>query len=837
MKNGRSRKNRKEMGVLILLLLGTLLLAQGMGPLVFDLAGQVPEAHLLAYAEVVSQAAWRDSELQSALRQALLTYQEGGELAQLSQTTQKLLSPSSCFLKLRLGEDMGWIQHPVEVTLDSQPVGQLSSAGLVIQHVDVGRHTLGFDSPVTQFQVTQVQLLQPYTILEEDVSLSRAQCTVTLNTQPQGASVWVDGQRRRGTTPLSVDFVVGQNYLLAFEAAGYNRSETSFRQPQKGNAIAPTFALEKNLPPNKPMKIQREGKVPSITPLLEWKCTDPEGEKLSYEVYLEGKLATTTQLTQYTPQNLAYGKTYSWFIVAKDGHENQTQGVEWTFVTPESPPTFALAISSEPDGAEIWRNEEKLGSTPLTLDLPAGTYTLEARKEGYITQAQEVELGGGQEKDFERVPSAQTLHFVLERRTGKVTITTQPNDAKIIIEKVFRANGSYTYEGPEGTILVQVEKEGYKSQLQSFQVEAGMEKTLNITLEKEPPVTGTLHIINPDKNSVYIDGVFAGWDEEYKKPVQPGSHTVDYKASGKTVSKVEISIKAGQEVVVQKNKPVPTPSDDPNPPPSPSSIPIPEGMVKVERGTYPVGTSTVALSCGFLIAKTEVTFAEYDAYCIATGKAKPSDANWGRKEQPVINVSWKEAAAYCNWLSKKEGYAPAYDESTWGLLDASGNPTTDIASVQGYRLPTEAEWEVAASGGQNRDQVHKFAGNDLIDKVAWHHGNSGEWVTETIKTFWEEKKVTVMKNHHAHPVGKKDPNELGLYDMSGNVYEWCHDWYGEQFPASSSDPTGPSSGVYRVIRGGSWFAGATACEVSSRGTMNADIRNSETGFRVAQTHE
>ncbi|HPE70150.1 MAG TPA: SUMF1/EgtB/PvdO family nonheme iron enzyme, partial [Thermotogota bacterium] len=492
---------------------------------------------------------------------------------------------------------------------------------------------------------------------------------------------------------------------------------------------------------------------------------------------------------------------------------------------------------SEPDGAEIWRNEKKLGSTPLTLDLPAGTYTLEARKEGYITQAQEVELGGGQEKDFERVPSAQTLHFVLERRTGKVTITTQPNDAKIIIEKVFRANGSYTYEGPEGTILVQVEKEGYKSQLQSFQVEAGKENSLRVTLEKEPPVTGTLRIINPDKNSVYIDGVFAGWDEEYKKPVQPGSHTVDYKASGKTVSKVEISIKAGQEVVVQKNKPVPTPSDDPNPPPSPSSIPIPEGMVKVERGTYPVGTSTVALSCGFLIAKTEVTFAEYDAYCIATGKAKPSDANWGRKEQPVINVSWKEAAAYCNWLSKKEGYAPAYDESTWGLLDASGNPTTDIASVQGYRLPTEAEWEVAASGGQNRDQVHKFAGNDLIDKVAWHHGNSGEWVTETIKTFWEEKKVTVMKNHHAHPVGKKDPNELGLYDMSGNVYEWCHDWYGEQFPASSSDPTGPSSGVYRVIRGGSWFAGATACEVSSRGTMNADIRNSETGFRVAQTHE
>ncbi|HRW94067.1 MAG TPA: PEGA domain-containing protein, partial [Thermotogota bacterium] len=352
--NSGNKSKKRSLLLFFFLFFGALLLAQGLGPLVFDLAGQVPDTNLLAYAKLVSQAEWRDSELQSALRQALLAYQQQGDLTQLTQSTQRLLFPSSCFLKLRLGEDMAWLQHPVDVTLDSKWVGQLGSAGLVIPHIEVGTHTLEYDSPVTQLQRKQVQLHQPYEILEVPVSLSRAQRTVTLSAQPQGASVWVNGEKQAGTTPLTLSFEVDQNYQLAFEASGYNRLETSFHVSQKGSAVAQSFALVKNPPPGIPVKIQREGKVPSITPLLEWKCSDPDGEQLSYDVYLEGKLATTTQATGYSPQNLAYGKTYSWSIVAKDGHENQTQSVEWTFVTPELPPTFALHISSEPEGAQIW---------------------------------------------------------------------------------------------------------------------------------------------------------------------------------------------------------------------------------------------------------------------------------------------------------------------------------------------------------------------------------------------------------------------------------------------------------------------------------------------------
>jgi sulfatase modifying factor 1 len=181
-------------------------------------------------------------------------------------------------------------------------------------------------------------------------------------------------------------------------------------------------------------------------------------------------------------------------------------------------------------------------------------------------------------------------------------------------------------------------------------------------------------------------------------------------------------------------------------------------LVLVEKGSFTMGdtwgdgyydekpTRKVMFTYNFYIGKNETTFDEYDAFCEATGRSKPRDSGWGRGSNPVIYVTWWNAIAYCNWLSEKEDLPKAYD-SYGDLLDKDGMLTTDTSKVHGYRLPTEAEWEYAARGG-NKSKGYKYAGSDNVDDVAWHASNSG---------------------YKSQEVGKKAPNELGLYDMSGNV--------------------------------------------------------------------
>lgn len=130
-----------------------------------------------------------------------------------------------------------------------------------------------------------------------------------------------------------------------------------------------------------------------------------------------------------------------------------------------------------------------------------------------------------------------------------------------------------------------------------------------------------------------------------------------------------------------------------------------------------------------------------------------------------------------------------------------------------FRMPTEAEWEFAARGG-NRSRGYKYSGSDNVDEVAWYGSNS---------------------DSKTHPVGTKKPNELGLYDMSGNLWEWCQDWIGEYLPEEQTNPAGPSEGAHRVMRGGSWTYGQTFCRVSRRNYTSNVIGVSNCGLRLAMS--
>lgn len=252
------------------------------------------------------------------------------------------------------------------------------------------------------------------------------------------------------------------------------------------------------------------------------------------------------------------------------------------------------------------------------------------------------------------------------------------------------------------------------------------------------------------------------------------------------------------------------------------AVPTPD-MALVEPGSFYMGSAAgradeqpahvVTITRPFYIARYELTFDDYDRFCADTGHRKADDRGRGRGALPVINVTWYDAVAYCNWLSEQHGLTPCYSGSG-KLMQCDWN-------ANGYRLPTEAEWEYAARGGQ-LSHGYTYAGSDNPDQVAWYEDNSGNLI---------------------HPVGQKQPNELGLYDMCGNLFEWVWDWYGDGYYAVSplEDPRGPPMpasttvrGPERVRRSGSWREDAINVRVTSRSFDYASYVG-DNGFRVART--
>ncbi len=264
-------------------------------------------------------------------------------------------------------------------------------------------------------------------------------------------------------------------------------------------------------------------------------------------------------------------------------------------------------------------------------------------------------------------------------------------------------------------------------------------------------------------------------------------------------------------------------------------VPVPEGYALIDAGSFTMGSPPgevgkgideaqydVTLTRSFRLTKTEVTWSQWNAVRadatqmgytdIATGRNGSDDDVSGH--HPVTEVSWWDAIKWCNLQSEIEEKTPVYYTSSdfgSGNVLRTGTPTpyADF-DADGYRLPTEAEWEYACRAGSTTPY-----NGDSLDTVGWHAGNSGG---------------------STHPVAEKTPNDWDLFDMHGNVWEWCWDWYASYPDGSATDPVGPRSKISsRMRRGGHWNLSRVGCRSADRDYFKPNYRLNIMGFRVAFT--
>ena len=248
-------------------------------------------------------------------------------------------------------------------------------------------------------------------------------------------------------------------------------------------------------------------------------------------------------------------------------------------------------------------------------------------------------------------------------------------------------------------------------------------------------------------------------------------------------------------------------------------------MVYVEGGTFTMGatseqgtsdpweyeypTHQVTLS-DFYIGKYEVTQQLWEYVMKYSGTAADGTSMSAYSSDVWLGTNLSSSYGVGN-------YYPAYYVS-WEDIVNIFIPRLNKITGKTFRLPTEAEWEYAARGG-NKSQSYKYSGSNTIGDVAWFEDNA-YYVGSS------------SSDYGTHQVGTKSPNELGIYDMSGNVWEWCSDWFGSYSSSSQTNPTGPTSGSYRVLRGGGWNLNARSCRVSYRDGGNPDGRPNDVGFRL-----
>ena len=426
--------------------------------------------------------------------------------------------------------------------------------------------------------------------------------------------------------------------------------------------------------------------------------------------------------------------------------------------------------------------------------LPYGTHTYKVEAGGYISKSGSFSVSSG---------DMAPINVSLVSALATVSVTCPTPAVSLYVDKKSVGNVPWSGSLKEGMHLIEVKKNGYRSQQKTIQL--SQQQKLDVVFGELVAILGNLSVnYKPFGADVYVDGKKLGQSPRVFNGLLVGNHQVEVRKDGYTTDKKSVTISEGQTMSISGTLTSNTASSSNGYASSSSvssggneiSIPVKNGitidMVKVEAGTFMMGATSemenpyswekpvhqVTLTNDYYIGKYEVTQALWQSVMGSNPSYFKGD------NLPVETVSCDDCKEFISKLNRITG--------------------------RKFRLPTEAEWEYAARGGK-MSRGYQYSGSSNISDVAWYDGNSGS------KT---------------HPVGTKQANELGIYDMTGNVWEWCQDRYGSYVSSSQKNPTGTVRGSNRVYRGGGWDIFAWSCRLSCRNYGPPYFRYDYLGLRL-----
>ena len=421
--------------------------------------------------------------------------------------------------------------------------------------------------------------------------------------------------------------------------------------------------------------------------------------------------------------------------------------------------------------------------------LPYGSHTYKVEAGGYISKS-----GSFTISNSDMTP----INVSLVSAMASVSVTCPTPAVSLYVDKKSVGTIPWTGNLKEGMHLIEAKKEGYRSQQRTINL--SQQQKLDVAFNELAAIQGHLSVnYKPFGADVYVDGKNMGQSPRVINGLLVGNHKVEIKKDGYGTDSKIVNILEGQTATIAGVLTTNTSSSVASGTSSSGNtitIPVKNGisidMVRVEAGTFTMGataemkdpfdwekpTHQVTLTNDYYIGKYEVTQALWQA---VMGN-NPSYFKGGNL--PVEQVSWDDCQEFLSKLNSITG--------------------------KKFRLPTEAEWEYAARGGK-KSRGYQYSGSNNLSDVAWYDRKS---------------------NNKTHAVGTKQSNELGIYNMSGNVCEWCQDLFEEYSSSSQVNPTGANSGSHRVFRGGSWNGYARYCRSSYRNSISPDGRGYDFGLRL-----
>lgn len=439
-------------------------------------------------------------------------------------------------------------------------------------------------------------------------------------------------------------------------------------------------------------------------------------------------------------------------------------------------PDGRLAVTSSPPGAAVSVGGAYRGRTPLEIDVrPDLAQAVTVLRDGYEAVQREVKVAPG---------ARESLALTLQPILGQVIVRATPADAQLYVDGTSRGVARQTLELPATAHVIEVRKPGYAPHRVTVTPRPGLPQSVEVTL---------------------LEGVArAATTAAGGTAATPGSATPEAEAGAMVALAPTLRSPAGQELKL---------------------VPAGEftmGSPRREAGRRAnEAQRAVRLERRFYLALREVTNYEFRQFRASHRSGFVLAQTLDLDRQPVVNVTWDDAAEYCNWLSAKEGLAPAYRSEGGRLVPV-------VPATNGYRLPTEAEWEWAARGSA----LQKYPWGDSLP-VPPGAGNFADvnaqpLVPQVLADFDDGYAATA-------PVGSFTPNSLGIFDLGGNVAEWTHDLYTVR-PATSAvavDPVAGGAGTLRVIRGSSWRHSAVT-ELRLAFRDYGDGKRNDLGFRIAR---